>query len=250
MVVAREVAHLTIPGAGLVRVDDAGRRVTVEPEAAGDPSLLDAWIFGTVAAVVGAQQGRFALHASAIEVGDAVVAVAGDSGAGKSTTSLGLVHRGARLIADDVSMLEVSDDGAVTVEPYGRPLHLWPDTASAFGMDVLQADRVLPNTEKLSFASPPAAPTPVDAVAVLRRIDQVGPVRAVPMSGVAAAHAIAAHVYRRRFLLGVWHDELFAWATAVADRLQVQDVARPSEGWTLDAVLDSVEALASGPPTA
>ncbi|TXD35419.1 hypothetical protein FRC98_16525 [Lujinxingia vulgaris] len=49
-----------------------------------------------------------ALHGSALRLPDGdTIAIIGDSGAGKSTTALGLVRRGATLLADDLVLVDV-----------------------------------------------------------------------------------------------------------------------------------------------
>lgn len=49
-----------------------------------------------------------ALHGSALRCpGNDTIAIIGDSGAGKSTTALGLVRRGATLLADDLVLVDV-----------------------------------------------------------------------------------------------------------------------------------------------
>ena len=246
IVATRDVAHLMFVGAGLVRVDCGGRRVTIEPEARVDWGIMGVWLYSLVVAFVGAQQGRFALHANVVAVGDALVAVAGRSGAGKSTTSLGLVCRGARLVADDVAMLEPPGAGVdAIVEPFGRGVHLWPETARALGIDVSGARRVPSNTEKLQLAAPDARLGRLDAVAILSRDDHVEQVEVTPLLGPDAVSVIAANISKRRLLVELWHDEMFAWAGALADRVTVCEVLRPRDGWTLDAVLDEIEDLAS-----
>jgi hypothetical protein len=245
VVASRDVAHIAITGSGRVRVDGAGRSVTVELDEGADLGDVNAWLYGTAASMVLAQQGRFSLHASAVSIGGAVVAVAGPSNAGKSTTSMGLVNRGARLVADDVVILNVDSADAI-VEPFGRPVHLWPETATALGVDVTDATRISSNTEKLLLAAPDASPVPLDSVVVLRRVEAASGVRSVPLVGPEAVRALSRNAYRRLLLADLWHDELFAWCSAVADRVAVHRVVRPDDGWTVDAVLDEVEAIAAG----
>jgi hypothetical protein len=52
------------------------------------------------------EQGRYALHASAVARGDQGLLIAGESGSGKSSTALSLIHQGWDWLADDVVLLE------------------------------------------------------------------------------------------------------------------------------------------------
>ena len=55
------------------------------------------------------ERGRYALHASVVARRGAGLAIAGDSGSGKSTTALSLIHQGWAPLADDVAILEPSE---------------------------------------------------------------------------------------------------------------------------------------------
>ncbi len=138
LIADRQVARLAVDGVGVFAVE-GGRRIGVDLERDADPLMVEAWLYGTFAALVLGQQGRFALHATTVEVDGTGVAVAGHSGAGKSTTALELCRRGHRLIADDVSPLDMGKNGSATeavVQPFGRPVHLWPETADALGVEL------------------------------------------------------------------------------------------------------------------
>lgn len=70
--------------------------------------LLDSVLL-TVALLAGHE----ALHAAAVELHGDVVAVAGPTGAGKSSLAAALLRRGASLVADDVLMLDRAPGGIV-----------------------------------------------------------------------------------------------------------------------------------------
>lgn len=64
-----------------------------------DPWLLTlAWLLR--------ERGRYTLHASAAVRGDQGLLIAGDSGSGKSSTALSLIHTGWDWLADDMVLLE------------------------------------------------------------------------------------------------------------------------------------------------
>jgi len=52
------------------------------------------------------ERGRYALHASAVARGGRALLMAGESGSGKSSTALSLIHTGWDWLADDVVLLE------------------------------------------------------------------------------------------------------------------------------------------------
>jgi hypothetical protein len=82
-----------------------------------DPAVRLDWIpilvRGLVLAVLLELRGTSSLHASAVEVDGRVVAFAGESGSGKSTTAALSCAAGARLVSDDVLSLEMASDNVM-----------------------------------------------------------------------------------------------------------------------------------------
>jgi hypothetical protein len=104
-------------GDGTWVIDRARARVDAHspedpPAPAWQRVLMDS-VLGSVALGRGAE----ALHAGAVVIGDAAVAVLGDQGAGKTSLLAALLERGHTLVADDVLVLAGPD----TVHP-GPPV--------------------------------------------------------------------------------------------------------------------------------
>jgi hypothetical protein len=190
-----------------------------------------------------------------VTVGRHGVALAGDSRAGKSTTALALRARGHRLVTDDVSPVPVGP-AAPSVVPFGRPLHVWPDTAAALDLDVSGARLVTGELTKLALPAPvqgrdhaPAA-VALHAVVLLRVEPAAGAVAAARLSWVDTVAALHHNAYRAALLGSLWPTELFGWAVELTCRLPVWTVTRPAGEWSLASVVDRVEAIAaaSGSP--
>ncbi|HVQ95290.1 MAG TPA: hypothetical protein VMU51_29945 [Mycobacteriales bacterium] len=252
LVADRRRAHLDVAGAARFAIE-AGAEVTVEPAVGCDPGLLANALYGTVAALVLAQRGEFALHASTVAIGPVGVALAGPSGAGKSTTALALEGRRHRLVTDDVSPIRTAGTGLPEVVPFGRPAHVWPDTAIALGLDLTGSRLVDRRLTKLSLPARDNEPVSLHAVVLLRpgaaatgvdshRGDLAG-VAAGELAGVAA---LLENVYRVRLLSRLWGPDLLGWAAGLARRLPVWVLTRPAGGWTVDEVASAVEAVGAG----
>ena len=153
----RRRARLDVAGVGRFAVQD-GVEITVEPEPGDDPDRVRTLLYGLVAAIVLAQRGEFALHASTVAVGSTGLALAGRSGAGKSTAALALECRGHRMVADDISAVRIParphEHADPVVLPFGRHRHVWPDTATALGLDLTGSRLVDRRFAKLSLPSP------------------------------------------------------------------------------------------------
>jgi hypothetical protein len=72
-----------------------------------------------------------------------------------------------------------------------------------------------------------------------------GAVATAPVRGARAQWLVGLNTYRADLLSELWESEMFGWAGAVAATVPVHVVARPDDGWTVDAVADAVEQIAS-----
>ncbi len=111
-----------------------GRHVTVIPARGADEGAVRLYLVGTVMAILLYQRGRLPLHASAIEIAGEAVGFLGVSGAGKSSMAAALQARGHRLVADDVTGVQVEGRSALTFPAFPQ-LKLMPDAAASVGCD-------------------------------------------------------------------------------------------------------------------
>lgn len=77
-----------------------------------------------------AHQGKLVLHASAVRVGNHVIALAGRSGYGKSTLAAGFHRSGIPIFCDDGLVLTVENDCPVAFATY-TGLRLWPKSVGS-----------------------------------------------------------------------------------------------------------------------
>ena len=89
-------------------------------------------------------EGFVVFHASAVQVGERVLAVMGQSGQGKSTLAASLAAQGYPLLTDDCLVVRW-DEGAKQwlAQPSYQSVRLWPDSVEALG---------IPDTELREFA--------------------------------------------------------------------------------------------------
>ena len=88
--------------------------------------------------------GFVVFHASAVQVGDQVVAVLGRSGQGKSTLAASFAARGYPLLTDDCLVVRWDESaGQWLAQPSYQSVRLWPDSVRALG---------IPDSELRDFA--------------------------------------------------------------------------------------------------
>ncbi|MGB7189428.1 MAG: hypothetical protein WBD10_04780, partial [Acidobacteriaceae bacterium] len=88
--------------------------------------------------------GFVVFHASAVQVGDRVIAVLGQSGQGKSTLAASFAAQGYPLLTDDCLVVRWDEDaGQWLAQPSYHSVRLWPDSVGALG---------IPDSELREFA--------------------------------------------------------------------------------------------------
>ena len=102
------------------------------------------------------RRGYFPIHAFAAAVGERALVLLGDIGAGKTTTGISLLARGARLIANDSPLVRLVEDIPI-LHAYPGLLSAYPDSIRRFPqlLHLLIHGEILDGSEKISF--PPDA---------------------------------------------------------------------------------------------
>ena len=118
----------------LIRIEDVadfeirgGRQIRIWPAARATQKDIEIFLFGPAWATLCHQRGMLPIHASAIVTGKGITAIAGHSGAGKSTTAGWLHSLGYELIADDILPVSFNQYSIPGAWPYLRRLKLHRD---------------------------------------------------------------------------------------------------------------------------
>jgi hypothetical protein len=179
-------------------VDAAGTRVACTWPAHFTIEDAATYLLGPVFGLVLRLRGIPSLHASAVAVDGAAVALAGPAGAGKSSTAAALARRGHALVADDVLGLLAGEDG-IRVQPAYPHLRLWPDIVPALYGPGAELPPITPNWDKRGVRLDEAFhpdPLPLGAVYLLgAREDSADAPRLEPMGGMEAVLALVPNVY-------------------------------------------------------
>jgi len=159
------IANATLCTDGIRFVLDDGVTIDIYP-----PGRID-WIagpdwsgsfqpqfFGTLTALLLAWRGSVPIHGTSIEIDGKAWLICGQSGAGKSTLGAALVASGAaRLIADDLSVLETGNDAVLSLHA-GRPgMRLFPVIARLMERAGAGIARSEPGNDKLIVEPPHVA---------------------------------------------------------------------------------------------
>ncbi|MBC7842826.1 MAG: hypothetical protein H7099_10960 [Gemmatimonadaceae bacterium] len=182
-------------------------------------------LIGVVLPMALHQRGAWCVHASAVRMGDAVIAFGAPRGTGKSTLAAACVQVGCTLVADDVVVLNATHAG-ITVTPTGVPLRLRPETARAVGAHSDDADA----WGKVRIGGRVADETlPLAAIYLLQPLSGDAAIERVPRATRAAALALLAHGKITALLGGDAAGEALSRCVELAHRAAVYDLAIPRD---------------------
>lgn len=230
------------PGALLRVVPSVGRFLardgtTIEycVEVGADPAAVDALLHGGVLGALIHQRGELPLHATTLVSPDrtAAIALAGHSGAGKSTIAYELTRRGWMLVSDDLTRITF-DGGRPMAWPGRSRLRLTSAACAHFGIDVEPLESAPNWPDKFVLDLPRwEQAAPLASVVCLDRNDDAFHIET--LQGADALALLAEQTYRIHYVeaLGVMasHLRLIASTAAAADvqrargRAGIADVA-------------------------
>lgn len=113
---------------GYLVADSHGSRQFWPDAHAATIGLLDRLVHGVLAELHA--RGIYAIHAGACVYQGAALIIAGRSGQGKTTLTLGLLQRGFGLLSDEFA---VAEPGTRQILPYHRSIHIRPGTPELIG---------------------------------------------------------------------------------------------------------------------
>ena len=183
----------------VVWIDNDATRAWCRSAAGATLDDTAVYLTGPVLGFILRQRGYVALHASAVQIGDAALAIVGPHGAGKSTMAAALATRGFPLISDDVLHVRRAASAWVA-EPYAHGLRLWPEAVRlVLGRDV-SLPRLTPTWDKrllsVEASDLTAATEPVAVRAILfveEAATDAGAPRFISLGAAETVVRLAAH---------------------------------------------------------
>jgi len=128
-------------------VDRQGRNLWATWAASATLEDTATYLLGPVLGFVMRLRGVVCLHASAIALGNRVIAVLGPAGAGKSTTAAAFAQRGHAVLSDDVLALSDRAD-VILVQPAYPRIRLWPSSVGSLYGSLDALPRLTPTWDK------------------------------------------------------------------------------------------------------
>lgn len=90
-----------------------GNKIIIEPFIKNDEKTIKIFLNGLAFSALFAQRGVSIFHGSCLKKDDQCLLIMGDSGAGKSSLSTGLIKEGYKFITDDIIVFDINHDDLV-----------------------------------------------------------------------------------------------------------------------------------------
>jgi hypothetical protein len=241
------LCRLDIPEAATYLIQE-GREVIIAPKDDASPAEIQTFLVSVVLAILAHQRGLFPLHAAAVSVDGAAVLLAGPSHTGKSTLAAAFARRGHAVLADDVSVVEISATQAPVLHPSVPTVRLWRDSVEALDVSCVSLAHNRRGQEKyhVPFA---AAGTPVLPRVPLRMIYLLGapagqdPEAVTPLPVGDGAAALETLVCQRRHVAaGGREADLLKAAVRIAATVPIRRLDWHMRFEALDELVQALEA--------
>jgi hypothetical protein len=186
------------------------------------------------------------LHATVVVVGDQGVALLGDNAFGKSSLAACFLEAGARLLTDDLLVLQESS-GRVFAYPGPPRIKLFPKIARRFLGHLTTGARMNADTDKLILpmdedrrCSHPVAVTAIYSLAAPRDACRRPNVTIETLSPREAFVALVAGTFNRQLVSPRRLERQFSFVARLTDLLAVKRLAYPRTVDRLPEVRDAV----------
>jgi hypothetical protein len=220
---------------------EGGERITLERNPSAEESLICSFLLTTVIAVLLQQRGLLVLHANVVVTPRGAIAIAGTSGAGKSTTQAALLKQGSLMLTDDVTVLRSQPDGTVVALPGVPKMNLCEDAALKLGHDIKNLPRNPLQSLKVvipvALGDSMAEPVTLKAIYLISRHSGDGLV-VNQLKGIAKFVAMQDCIYGPQLTEEL--PELFSLLRAVTEQVDITTLQRPIRGCSLNKVMEEV----------
>lgn len=217
-----------------------GQKITLQRNPAVEEPRLAAHFVSAVLAAVLRQRGLMVLHANTAVTRQGTVVIAGESGAGKSTTLAALLARGCAMLADDITVLRLGKGNLVEIVPGISKLNLCEDAAHRLGHKVEDLPRnllrrikvILPTQNKMA-----AGPAPVHAIYLLRK-GTAKDLCVTMLKGADKFNALQECIYGPLF--PEEHSPRFDLLAAIVNQAKIYRLERPESHWSVDEIAEVI----------
>ena len=233
---APNAAWLSVDGVGRFLVMN-GNLILIDPANHADMQTVCLYVLGSCLGAIMHQRKRLILHGNAIKVGKEAIIFVGPSGVGKSTAAAGFYKRGYSILADDLSVIDNSNN----VLPSYPQIKLWADAIDRLSYDRSRFERIRSQVDKFEMPIKEQfhkEPVRVNTVYVLHK-DARSDFLFEEVTGMRKVIPLRNETYRKIYIRGMGLSTAHAEnCIRLAQGARVVHVVRPESGFELEALID------------
>lgn len=211
-----------------------GQEIVIEPYINIDNHYIKTYILGSAFGLLLIQKNIVAIHGGTVVINDKAIICTGDTGAGKSTLTSALRLKGAKLLADDVSAIDIKDE--IMVYPAYPQQKLCGDAVRKLGYDTGDFIRIDEGRDKYAIPSKDRfIHNSVKLKAIFEiTVEDVEKVQITELKGSEKMSAIMRNIYRRYVTdIAGLDREYFKKCLKVTRDIDVYKVTRPKDIFTV-----------------
>jgi hypothetical protein len=208
------------------------RQIVVERFDECDSARMWTVILGVGSSIIGFRRGFIPLHASAVRGHDGCIALAGQSGFGKSTLAASLARFGFPLHADDLCLIQPGANGALEVGGGVRELRLWDDAVEILDWSAHKPFATVPDMPKSVYRleQEPVSLLPLRRLYALAFEDESTPSGIYKIKGVEALQTLIGCLRMRPGLLPIGpRQRTFERLAAIGREIEIYRFVRPRD---------------------
>lgn len=219
-----------------------GQEIVVEPYRDIEDHYIKTYILGSAFGLLLIQKNIVAIHGGAVVFNDKAIICTGDTGAGKSTLTSALRLNGAKLVADDVSAIDIKDE--IMVYPAYPQQKLCGDAVRKLGYDTGNFIRIDEGRDKYAIPSKSEfIDKPVKLSSIFEiMVGNVEEVEIKELRGSEKMNTIMKNIYRGYVnqLAGL-DREYFKKCLKVTKDINVYRIIRPKDEFTVDEQIQLIK---------
>ena len=230
---------LQIPRSGSIYISH-GNRIVIEklPDASCDD--IRVFLLSSGMGALLHQRNLLPMHASAVEINGMVALLMGNSGTGKSTLAAALAKKGARILADDISLIRHENNKPIIVPAFPQ-IKLWEDSLKQLkdNPDNLKKVRAeLGKYWKTITERFQDQPKTVNLAFLLSPVNK-NEFSIDPLTGIEKFNVLKNNTYKFRFIHGSGLEKNhFGSISLLANGVASYKIERPSGGFELEKLVD------------
>ena len=219
-----------------------GKEIIVEPYRDINDHYIKTYILGSAFGLMLIQRNIVAIHGGSVLIDDKAIICTGDTGAGKSTLTSALRLNGAKLVADDVSAIDIKDE--IMVYPAYPQQKLCGDAVRKLGYNTKDFIRIDEGRDK--YAIPSKAEFISEAVKLSAIFEiTVGNVERVQLEEIRGSekmNTIMKNIYRGYVNQIVGLDrEYFKKCLKITKDIEVYRIIRPKDEFTVNEQIQLIK---------